>query len=114
MKAGLCECEDVLGRECGEGFEEEEERGDEEDCEGARDGGRDGADGDAVDGWGGARFAVVAYCFGEEDGSEEEGEGFDSVVWLVGFRAVEVEGRLKEGTHVPQETPIVATKTGVG
>lgn len=36
-----------------------------------------------VDGGLGADFLVVAYCLWEEDGSEEEREGLDSVVDLV-------------------------------
>lgn len=106
----MCEGEDVFGGEGGESFEEEEERGEEEDCEGARNGGGDGADGYAVDFWGGARFAIVAYCFGEEDGSEEEGEGFDSGIWLVWSAMWRGDS---SNTYVPQETPIFRTEFGV-
>jgi len=57
-----------------------------------------------VDSWGCARFAVIAYCFGKENGSEEEGEGFDSVVWLVVLECKVGEGRCPKHLRSPGDS----------
>jgi len=73
LKARGGESEDVLrGVEEGESFDEAGECGDEEDCEGAGDFGRDGHDRDAVYARCSAGGTVVLYGFWEEHGPEEE------------------------------------------
>lgn len=94
METGLREGEEVLWGEWREGADEEEEGGDEENCEGSCDRGWECADRDMVDGGLGADFFIVTYCLWEEDGAKEEGEGLDSVGYLVciywGFKMVKL------------------------
>ena len=78
MQAGGGKIEDVFGGVEGESFDEEGRGGYKEDEEGARDVWWDGSNGYPVDTGSGADGAVVCYGFGEEDGTEEEEEGFDS------------------------------------
>ena len=83
MEAGGCGGEDVFRGEIGKGGKEGEDGGDEEDGEGFGDWWRDWLHGD----WGSDRLdllgAIPGYEFRDEEGSQGEEEGFETVGMLV-------------------------------
>lgn len=78
------DAEDVFWGKDWEGAEEEGGCHSGEDGDGAGEGGGEGDDFEAVGLGGGADGAVVGYCFGQEEGAEEDEEGFDAVNLLAG------------------------------
>ena len=86
LKAGFCRGKDVFGSQRGQRRGEKDDSDQQEELHSAVDGRREGLDGMACQARSAADLAVPDQDFGEEDGTQEDEEGFYTVKIFLAIR----------------------------